>query len=96
MSKNKKFFLQAVAFCLIFAATFFPIQEVFARKSLEKPWDMTNKISGFYNEPENEFSVMIFGSSHAYASFSPLVIWKQTGVYSFVFANQIHAMCYMV
>ena len=92
MSKNKKFFLQAVAFCLIFAAPFFPIQEVFARKSLEKPWDMTNKISGFYNEPENEFSVMIFGSSHAYASFSPLEIWKQTGVKSYVFATQMQPM----
>lgn len=92
MSKNKKFFLQAVAFCLIFAATFFPIQEVFARKSLEKPWDMTNKISGFYNEPEDEFAVMYFGSSHAYASFSPLEVWKQTGIKSYVFATQMQPM----
>ena len=92
MSKNRKFFLQAVAFCLIFAALFFPIQEVFARKSLEKPLDMTNKISGFYNEPNDEFSVMVFGSSHAYASFSPLQLWKETGVKSYVFATQMQPM----
>ena len=65
MSKTKKFLLQGLLFCVIFVLTFFPIQGVFARKSLEKPWDMTNKISGFYHEPENEFSVMYFGSSHA-------------------------------
>lgn len=92
MSKTKKFLLQGLLFCLIFAATFFPIQEVFARKSLEKPWDMSNKISGFYNEPEDEFSVMYFGSSHAYASFSPLEIWEQTGVKSYVLATQMQPM----
>ena len=92
MSKNKKFVLQAVVFCLIFALTFFPIQEIFARKSLETPWNMTPKISGFYNEPKDEFSVMYFGSSHAYASFSPLEIWKQTGIKSYVFATQMQPM----
>lgn len=92
MSKNKRFALQAVAFCLIFAALFFPVQEVLVRKSLAQPWDMTNKISGFYNEPENEFSVIYFGSSHAYASFSPLDIWKETGVKSYVFATQMQPM----
>ena len=92
MSKTKKFLLQGLLFCVIFVLTFFPIQGVFARKSLEKPWDMTNKISGFYHEPENEFSVMYFGSSHAYASFSPLEIWEQTGVKSYVFATQMQPM----
>lgn len=92
MSKNKRFFLQAIAFCLLFAATFFPVQELFARKSLVTPWNMTPKISGFYNEPKDEFSVMYFGSSHAYASFSPLEIWKRTGVKSYVFATQMQPM----
>lgn len=92
MSKNQKFLAKALLFCVIFVLTFFPIQGVFARKSLEKPWDMTNKISGFYHEPEDEFSVMFFGSSHAYASFSPLEIWEQTGVKSYVFATQMQPM----
>ena len=92
MSRNKKFLLQAIAFCLLFLLTFFPIQEIFVRKSLVTPWDMTNKISGFYHEPENEFSVIYFGSSHAYASFSPLQIWKNTGVKSYVFATQKQPM----
>lgn len=92
MSKNKKFLLKAAAFCLIFVLSFFPMQEIFIRKSLAKPWDMTNKISGFYQEPENEFAVMYFGSSHAYASFSPLEIWKNTGVKSYVFATQKQPM----
>lgn len=53
---------------------------------------MTNKIAGFYNEPAGEFDVMFFGSSHVYASFSPLELWHETGVKSYVFATQQQPM----
>ena len=72
MTSNKKFFLSALVFTLIFLLTVGPMTWLFARKSLEPPWDMTNKIGGFYNEPEGEFSVLFFGSSHVYASVSSL------------------------
>lgn len=88
MKKTLKFFLQAVVFLVILALVLHPIQELMARKSLEGVWDMTNKVGGFYNEPENEFDVMFFGSSHAYASFSPLRLAEDTGVKSYVFATQ--------
>lgn len=90
--KTRHFLLKAVAFCLLFTALFFPLQELFVRKSLEKPWDMTRKISGFYQEPENAFPVLYFGSSHAYASFSPLEIWQETGVTGYVFSTQMQPM----
>jgi len=57
------------------------------RKSLEKPWDMGNKIGGFYNEVE-DFPIMFFGTSHAYCSFEPLVIYENTGNKSYVFSSQ--------
>jgi len=88
MKQKLGFFGKAVIFLVLFALIMAPIQTLLSRKSLEKPWDMTNKIGGFYNEPENEFSVMFFGSSHAYASFSPLRLWEDTGVKSYVFATQ--------
>lgn len=91
-SKTRRFLCAAVVFCLLFAAVFFPVQEIFARKSLLQPWDMTRKVAGFYNEPEDSFSVMYFGSSHAYASFSPLAIWQETGVTGYVFATQLQPM----
>lgn len=88
MKKTLSFFLKAVIFLAILALLLAPLQELMARKSLTSAWDMTNKIGGFYNEPEDEFDVMFFGSSHAYAAFSPLALWEETGVKSYVFATQ--------
>ena len=92
MTSNRRFFLSAAAFCLIFLLTVGPVTWVFARKSLNGPWDMSNKIGGFYNEPRGEFSVMFFGSSHIYASLSPLELWHDNGVKSYVFATQLQPM----
>lgn len=88
MKKTIRFFLSAVIFLVILSFLLAPLQQLFARKSLEGVWDMTNKVGGFYNEPEQEFDVMFFGSSHAYASVSPLRLWGNTGVKSYVFATQ--------
>lgn len=88
MKKTVRFFLSAVIFLVILALLLAPLQQLFARKSLEGVWDMTNKIGGFYNEPENEFDVMFFGSSHAYAAISPLRLWEDTGIKSYVLATQ--------
>ena len=92
MTKNGKFLIKALCFSLIFLMIFFPMQELFVHKSLEEPWDMTRKTFGFYNEPEDEFSVLYFGSSHAYTAFSPLEIWHETGIKSYVFATQAQPM----
>jgi len=88
MKKTTRFFCSALAFLLLLGLILVPIQHIFARKSLGGPWDMTNKIGGFYNEEEEQFEVMFFGSSHAYAAFSPLEIWEEIGVKSYVFATQ--------
>lgn len=81
-----------LAFLLLLAALLLLCDRVFIRKTLSPPWDTTRKISGFYNEPEDEFSVMFFGSSHGYASFSPPELWHETGIKSYVFATQQQPM----
>lgn len=88
MKKKLMFFVQAVVFLAVLAAVFSPLQQLMARKSLEGVWNMTEKIGGFYNEPEDEFDVMFFGSSHMYASVSPVRLWEDTGVKGYVFATQ--------
>ena len=89
MSKqNKAAILRGLAFLLVFLVLFAGVDHVMRRKSLVGPWNMTAKVAGFYNEPEDEFEVMFFGSSHAYASFQPLTIYEETGVKSYVFATQ--------
>ena len=89
MGDKLKFFCKTVVFLLLLALILVPVQRVMARKSLSGTWDMTNKVAGFYNEEEDQFEVMFFGPSHAYAAFSPLVIWEETGVKSYVFSTQI-------
>ena len=86
--KKTKFFVSALAFLVLLTLILIPIQNILARKSLAGAWDMTNKIGGFYNEEEDQFEVMFFGPSHAYAAFSPLEIWDEIGVKSYVFATQ--------
>ena len=54
MKKNARFFASALAFLALLGAVLVPIQSVMARKSLDGPWDMTNKVGGFYNEKENQ------------------------------------------
>ena len=88
MKKNVSFLIRAVLFVALLALILAPLQTLFARKSLTTPFDMTNKIGGFFNEAEHEFEVMFFGSSHAYAAVSPLAIWDETGVKSYVLATQ--------
>ena len=88
MGDKRKFFVKTVAFLALLALILVPVQRVMARKSLSGAWDMTNKVAGFYNEAEDQFEVMFFGPSHAYAAFSPLVIWEETGIKSYVFSTQ--------
>ena len=88
MKRNIRFFCSALAFLTLLLLILTPIQRILARKSLSGAWDMTNKVGGFYNEAENQFEVMFFGPSHAYAAFSPLEIWEEIGVKSYVFATQ--------
>ena len=89
MSKqNKTALARGLAFLLVFLVLYAGVDHIFRRKSLATPWNMTTKVAGFYNEPENEFEVMFFGSSHAYASFQPLTLYADTGVKSYVFATQ--------
>ena len=88
MKDKRKFFYKTLAFLALLGLILYPVQRVMARKSLSGAWDMTNKVGGFYNEEPDQFEVMFFGPSHAYAAFSPLVIWEETGVKSYVFATQ--------
>ncbi len=77
-----------VAFVLIFLSVFLCAERILSRKSTEGWWNVTAKIDGFYNSPENEYDVIYFGSSNTYCSFNPLVVWEKTGVKSYVFATQ--------
>ena len=81
-------FAGIIAFLLVFLCLFSFADRILSRKETEGWWNVTEKIDGFYNSPENEYDVMYFGSSNTYCSFNPLVVWEKTGVKSYVFATQ--------
>lgn len=88
MMKAVKAAVKSILFVLIFVFLFSYLSELFTRKTLNGAWNHTQKISGFYNEPENEFDIMYFGSSNTYCSFNPLIFYEETGIKSYVFASQ--------
>ncbi|MGF0095350.1 hypothetical protein ACQRC6_02830 [Peptoniphilus sp. SGI.035] len=85
----KKFLkiLKSIIFIAIVIFGVIELNNIFMRKSLSQPWDMGNKIGGFFNETE-DYNAMFFGSSHTYCSFEPLVIYENTGVKSYVLGSQ--------
>ena len=87
--KMKKFLkiLKSIIFIALIIFGSLELNNLFMRKSLAKPWDMGNKIGGFFNETE-DYNAMFFGTSHSYCSFEPLVIYEKTGVKSYVLASQ--------
>ena len=77
-----------LVFVLVFAVMFTRVSEILCRKTVGGAWNYTEKISGFYNSPQNEYDVMFFGSSNTYCSFNPLVIYKESSIKSYVLATQ--------
>ncbi len=88
MIRKIKNIASPIIFIVVLILLFNGVSELLCRKTLGGSWNHTKKISGFYNEPENEFDVMFFGSSNTYCSFSPLIIYEKTGIKSYVFASQ--------
>lgn len=86
--KTAKRIAASVVFLSLFLMLFSFCDRILCRKETEGWWNVTAKIDGFYNSPKNEYDVIFFGSSNAYCSFNPLVIWKETGIKSYVFATQ--------
>lgn len=80
--------VKGLCFILCFILIFMGINQVLVRKDLALPWDMTRKIHGFYNEPQNTFEVMFFGSSHMYCTINPVLLWEESGVPSYIFSSQ--------
>lgn len=80
--------VRALTFILIFFVLFSAVSGMLARKSLAKPWDMSVKVGGFYNEPKDSFDTMFFGSSHMYCSVDPVQLEELTGRRSYILATQ--------
>jgi len=82
--KKAEIFRSAVFFILCLALLL-AAALVFDRKTA---CDYAVRVNGFYNEPEDSFEVLFYGSSHMYCTISPLELWQETGLRSYVLATQ--------
>lgn len=60
------------------------VSSIFVMKGLGYGSDVIS----FYKEEKNSLDVIFFGSSHSYSTFSPKVIYEETGLKSYNFATQ--------
>lgn len=74
--------------CCVLAVTLV-LTPFFMEKRLEFPYDVTRKVRGFYEEPQNSLDLIFIGSSNLFSTMNPAVLWKEQGITSYVFgANE--------
>lgn len=84
--KKRTVFLRFTCFLLIFAVLFVCVTEVLKDKRVELEYDVTSKVKGFYQEPDNSLDFVFIGSSQLYAAIAPNVLFEEFGMTSYDFA----------
>jgi len=84
--KKRTVFLRFTSFLLIFAVLFVIVTEVLKDKRVELEYDVTSKVKGFYEEPDNSLDFVFVGSSQLYAAIAPNVLFEEFGITAYDFA----------
>lgn len=90
--KNIRWFLSAVIFIVIGVMIFNGLSEILRRKTGAE----VDMINYYFDMKKDTVDVLCLGSSHAYSSFSPNVIWAEDGIASGLLSSpqQTVAMSY--
>ena len=84
--KRLRNFICFLIFIGVLGASLSYANRILMRKSLDKPWDMGNKIGGYFNG-KKDYDIMFFGTSHAYCSVMPSML-EEKGMTSYILASQ--------
>lgn len=85
--------LKASSFLLILAITLLTASYIFVPKNNYKDFGMDNiEANGILGERENSIDVIVVGDSEAYSSISPMQIWGEKGITSYVCATPAQQM----
>ena len=84
--KKVKIAIRIMLFCVIFCVLFIFFTEILKDKRMEGEYNVTTKVRGFYQEPENSLDFVFVGSSQLYADVAPAVLFTEYGMTSYDFA----------
>ena len=88
----KKFLtaLRRTLFLLLTALILVRISHILVQKTVYGTQNDTIllKVGNFWDEPEDSYDVLAFGSSHMYCTLNPACLYEQTGLRSYVLATQ--------
>lgn len=84
--KKSTICIRVISFSLIFLVLFSLVTEILKDKRCEGEFDPTNKVRGFYKEPEDSLDFVFIGSSQLYAHVAPAVLYRDYGITSYDFA----------
>ena len=89
MKKDKtKNIIKCILFFIIFCVLMGVLSVVFYPKTSGPEGGLSNpNARGFYGEPRNSLDVVVMGNSNAYSAYSPMMMWKNYGIPTYVAAE---------
>jgi hypothetical protein len=80
--------LRSICFLLIFVLLLSSLSKIFLPKSADSGGNYS-RISDFYSQPEDTIDVLFLGASSTLRAVSPLIIWENYGIPSYVLASPV-------
>ena len=85
---KKKNIIKCILFFIIFCVLMGVLSVVFYPKTSDPEGGLSNpNARGFYGEPRNSLDVVVMGNSNAYSAYSPMMMWKNYGIPTYVAAE---------
>lgn len=95
LKKHIKYFFAIISFLLIFVILLIVSSAIFAPKNNTADFGMTNvTANGILGEVENSIDIIVLGDSEAYSSISPMEIWNEYSITSYVCSTSAQYISY--
>lgn len=82
---SRKEIVRSALFVLILLCMLLGLSLILDRKTA---CHYTRAVNGFFNEEPESMDVIFYGASNTYCSMSPLILWDETGLRSYVLSTQ--------
>lgn len=90
MKMTRKELIRVISFLVVFGLILSSLTKIFLPK-WSGSGDTLSRISTFYSQPKNSIDVLFLGASSILSAISPLSIWENYGIASYVRASSVQA-----